>query len=114
MRKLIFCVVLFFTLIAATCVVAADVKLAWDHSVTPTVTGYKIYYGNATGTYGTPITIGYVTTYTITGLSPGTYFFAATAIDAQGNESVYSNEVSCVINAKPASPKVLTITVIPK
>jgi hypothetical protein len=101
-------------LLFAACASSADVKLAWDHSVTPTVTGYKVYYGNATGTYGTPITIGYVTTYTVTGLPPGTYFFAVTAFDAEGNESGFSNEVSCVVAAKPAPPRVLTITVIPK
>ena len=77
--------------------VAADVSLAWDHSVSPGVVGYKIYFGQASGKYGTPITIGYQTTYTVTGLGPGTWYFAATAFDASGNESDFSNEVSQVI-----------------
>jgi|WetSurSiteA1Bulk_404760.scaffolds.fasta_scaffold53714_3 hypothetical protein len=114
MRKFILCLAMLMTLTAATCVQAADVKLAWDHSITPTVTGYKVYMGSATGVYGTPITIGYVTTYTVPNVAPGKYFFAVTAFDAQGNESGYSNEVSTTINAKPAAPVTLTITVIPK
>jgi hypothetical protein len=76
---------------------ATDVSLAWDASVTPEVTGYKVYYGNSSGIYGAPITIGNLTTYTVTGLSAGTYYFAVTAIDAQGNESDFSNEVSQIV-----------------
>jgi hypothetical protein len=113
MRQIVLCLALLLTLTAATCVQAADVNLAWDHSITPTVTGYKIYYGSASGIYGTPITIGYVTAYTVPSLGPGKYYFAVTAFDAQGNESVYSNEVSATINAKPSAPVTLTITVTP-
>ena len=80
---------------------AADVSLAWDHSISPGVVGYKIYIGRSSRTYWTPITIGYQTTYTVKGLGPGTYYFAATAFDADGNESDFSNEVSTVI-ADPA------------
>lgn len=86
-------------LILSTIAQAGDVSLAWDASVTPTVTGYKVYVGNAPRTYGTPITIGNQTTYTVTGLNPGTYYFAVSAFDAQANESGYSNEVTTAIYA---------------
>ena len=71
-----------------------DVSLAWDHSVSENVTGYRIYYGHESGIYDTHEEFGYVNQATISGLEPGLYFFAATALDAEGNESGYSNEVS--------------------
>lgn len=70
--------------------------IAWD-AVTDPVSGYRIYYGTASGNYfqsvGQGLNVGDVTTYTVTGLSSGTrYYFAATAYDPNG-ESTYSNEV---------------------
>ena len=76
--------------------------------------GYKIYYGTASGSYGTPIdkqlgsaglTCLVLTnpdrtecTYTVTGLNSGTkYWFAVTAYDTSNNESAYSDEVSKTI-----------------
>lgn len=72
--------------------------LTWDPPVSSTnVSGYRVYYGTAPGTYqqsfGQGISIGKVDTYTVMGLSNGTrYYFAVTAVDASGNESAYSNE----------------------
>ncbi|HEY5997776.1 MAG TPA: choice-of-anchor D domain-containing protein [bacterium] len=81
---------------------AAQVTLAWDANTEPDVTGYKVYYGTASGVYGTPIDAGNVTTYTVTGLTDGTtYYFAATAYDSVGNESGYSNEVPYTVPGVP-------------
>jgi hypothetical protein len=87
---------LFFSCFQA---MAADVSLAWDASVSTGVTGYKVYIGTASGTYGTPTNLGIQTAYTVTGLSSGTYYFAVTAFDASGNESGFSNEVSKAVSA---------------
>ena len=71
--------------------------LAWDPSTTATnLSGYRLYYGTASGTYlqpyGQGISVGNITTYTLMGLSNGTrYYFAVTAFDTSGNESGYSN-----------------------
>jgi hypothetical protein len=91
--------ILLFLLFTSSNLMATDVSLAWDPSVSPGIAGYKIYFGNSSGTYGTPITIGNQTTYTVTGLTSGTYYFAVTAFDAQGNESDFSNEVSQIIGS---------------
>jgi hypothetical protein len=76
---------------------AADVSLAWDASTSSNIAGYKVYIGTASGVYGTPITIANQTTYTVTGLTAGKYYFAVTAFDTGGAESTYSNEVSTTI-----------------
>src|SRR3989441_128237 len=74
-------------------------SLAWDTVTAPTLSGYRVYFGTAPGTYlqslGQGISVGNVTAYTITGLaSASRYYFAVTAFDTLGVESPYSNEVS--------------------
>jgi len=77
---------------------AQSVTLEWDANTESDLAGYKVYYGTASRTYGTPITLGKVTTYTVTGLTPGTtYYFAVTAYNTAGLESGYSNEVFATI-----------------
>ena len=81
---------------------AADVTLAWDPNSETDLAGYKVYYGTASGVFGAPITLGKVTTYTVTGLAPGTYYFAVTAYNAAGLESGFSNEVFTTIPGTPS------------
>jgi len=77
---------------------AGDVRLSWDANTDPGVAGYKAYMGTISGKYGAPINVGNVTTYTITGLTTGTYYFAVTAYDGSGNESGPSNEVVATVS----------------
>ena len=67
------------SIIGSSSVFAADVTLSWDPKTDAGLSGYKLYYGTATHTYGAPINVGNTTTYTVTGLSTGTYYFAVTA-----------------------------------
>ena len=90
---------------------AGEVSLAWDASPSAGVIGYKIYCGNAPGSYTRTDTLGIVTTYTVTNLAAGTWYFAATAFDASGTESDFSNEVSQVLTA--VLPVTIQITTIP-
>jgi hypothetical protein len=75
-----------------------SVTLTWTANGEPDLAGYKIYVGTASGTYnlpGAPFLIGKVTSYTLSNLPKGqTYFFAMSAQDSAGNESVLSAEVS--------------------
>ena len=91
--------VLLLLLASSPSVLAADVSLAWDANSEPDLAGYKIYYGNASGTYGSLIIIGNVTTYTVTNLAPGTYYFVVAAYNSAGLESGYSNEVFATVSA---------------
>ena len=93
MRRIV--TLLYLLLLAATSW-AGDVSLAWDQSISPGITGNKVYYGQASGLYLEPIVLPPSTTYTVTGLAPGTWFFAVTAVDASA-ESDVSNEVSTTI-----------------
>jgi hypothetical protein len=71
------------------------VTLTWDPSTATNLAGYKIYIGTASGGYGSPITVGNVTSYTISNLGIGsTYYFAVTDYNTSGVESGFSNEVS--------------------
>lgn len=85
-----------------------SVTLSWDATTdNVAVTGYKIYFGTETvdasgESYNMdPVTVGNVLEYTVTGLTNDTtYYFAVTALDAVGNESVdYSLEVSATPTA---------------
>jgi hypothetical protein len=96
-------------LISSSYILAAQIKIAWDANTELDLAGYKVYYVTASGYYGgfgTPIDVGNVTTYTITGLTQGqTFYIAVTAYDnaIPANESGYSYEVSGVAT-DPGTP----------
>jgi hypothetical protein len=69
-----------------------SVTLAWNPSPSTNVVGYNVYCGLASGDYDSVESVT-GTNVTITGLAAGTtYYFAATAVDALGVESPFSNE----------------------
>jgi hypothetical protein len=80
---------------------AGDVSLAWDASESEDTVGYNVYFGNSSRNYDTPIDVGNQTSYTFVNLAGGTYYFAVTAYDSAGNESIYSNEVQAVVSPPP-------------
>jgi fibronectin type 3 domain-containing protein len=91
---------------------AANVTLAWDASPDPSVTGYRVYYGGASGVYTNSLQVGNVTTATVSNLVLGaTYYFAATARDNAGTESDFSNETSFTPVPPPNQPPTLNALV---
>lgn len=94
MKKLLSVVQVLLMLFAAPAW-AAEVSLTWDPPDAATPTGYKIYWGEASGAYTANLDVEAATTATVPDLANGkTYFFAATAYYEDGSESGYSNEVS--------------------
>lgn len=97
----------FFALILAVLLAgsaySADVTLEWDPNTEADLAGYKIHYGTTSGQYVQHVDVGNVTHYTITGLSDGVYYFAATAYNTSGIESAYSNEISTEIVTNPCT-----------
>ncbi|MBN2808139.1 MAG: VCBS repeat-containing protein [Deltaproteobacteria bacterium] len=71
-----------------------EITLEWDPSPQNEITGYLLFYGNASGKYLSPVDVGLATSYSLPALSEKkTWYFAVKAYDAQGNQSDYSNEV---------------------
>jgi hypothetical protein len=64
-----------------------------DGTPVTALTGYHIYYGTTAGALNQSIMVNGAgtTSYEITGLSSGTWYFAVAAIAADGTESAPSN-----------------------
>jgi len=76
---------------------AAQIRLAWDPNTERDLAGYNVYYGTASWSFGDPIKLRKVTTYTLTGLKQSqTYCIALKAYDWSRLDSYFSNQV-CVI-----------------
>lgn len=91
-------------------VLAAQANLSWNASTSSGVTGYKLYYGMASGGYSQSVDVGNATSYTVASLENGkTYYFAAKAYNSTGNQSGYSSEVSYIVPALP-TPTLYTIS----
>ena len=112
LRNLMFFSVLLLALLISVWARAEQATLAWDANTESDLAGYKIHYGTASNSYSVHIDVNNVTTYTVAGLTAGqTYYFAATAYDASGNESGYSNSVSYAVpspNGAPSTPAIPT------
>ncbi len=111
------------TLILFLCisnVYSAQATLSWNPNGEGDLAGYKVYYGNSSGSYSSNIDAGSQTSYTISNLVEGEiYFFAATAYDFSGNESGYSNEVNYNVpitslqdTTPPTTPTYIQATVV--
>ena len=69
-----------------------------DGTTLTDLAGYKIYWGTTPGVYTKSVNVDAgLTTYVVENLSPGTYEFVATAINAAGVESRYSNIATKVL-----------------
>lgn len=89
-----------------------SVTFGWEPSTDPNVAGYNIYYGTASHVYDHKVSVGNVSTATISGLVEGTtYYFAATTYDVLNQESVLSDEISYAVPAANTSqPPTITAT----
>jgi hypothetical protein len=110
LRNLMFFSALLLALLISVWARAEQATLAWDANTESDLAGYKLHYGTASNSYSVHIDVNNVTTYTVAGLTAGqTYYFAATAYDASGNESGYSNQVSYSVaapNGAPSTPAI--------
>ena len=104
-----FLVIFFVFALLHTPVIASEVTLTWDPNQENDLAGYRMYYGNSTGTYGPPTDLGLTTSHTVANLPEGqTYYFTLTAYDTSGNESLPSIEVPVFIAS--TTPRTLTVT----
>ncbi len=110
MKRLIF-VVLFLFLTFPLMAQTGTVTLAWDaNPATDQVTKYTVYHAPASTGPWTKVQDVTATTATVTGLSPGIYFFHVTASNVWG-ESGPSNVVSTPPPAGTPANLKITVTV---
>jgi len=75
----------------------SSATLTWNAVTGATITGYKVYVGEAPGQYSRTVTVGNVTSSTVNSLTVGRmYYFVVTAYNGAG-ESTPSNMVSKTI-----------------
>jgi hypothetical protein len=70
-----------------------------DGSPLTDLAGYRVYWGPALGNYPNSVTVlnPGLTSYVVTSLVPGTYFFVATAVNSSGGESIFSSPASKIV-----------------
>jgi hypothetical protein len=82
---------------------AGSATLSWlpptentDGSALTDLAGFKIYWGTTPGVYSSSLTVDNpgLTAYVVDNLVPATYYFVATAVNADGIESAASNVAS--------------------
>ncbi len=79
---------------------AAEITLAWDQNPESDVIGYKVYYGQSSGSYSTTVDVGNYTSCVISGLDiDETYYSVVTAYDTSEDESAYSDEITYTVPA---------------
>ncbi len=83
---------------------AAIVRISWNANTESDLEGYRVFYGTSHGSYANVINVGRRATIDVSGLAAGmTYYFAVTAYDFSGNESVFSEERSVGIPSQGSS-----------
>lgn len=86
---------------AATLNAAQSVTLSWDRNAEPNVSGYRLLYGTDSAALSQSVDVQ-DTTAVVTNLAEGaTYYFAVTAYDTAGAESLPSDEVSYTVPQGP-------------
>ncbi len=80
--------------------ISHSVSLTWTASISPTVTGYNVYRGTASGGPYTQLNSSIVaTTAFVDGsvIAGQTYYYVTTAVDAINDQSSYSNQAQATI-----------------
>jgi hypothetical protein len=92
--------------ISVQAIASGSARLTWvppttnsDGSPLTNLSGFKIYWGTSAGSYSSSVAImsAGIATYTVENLTPNTYYFAVTALNSAGAESVLSNTASKTI-----------------
>jgi hypothetical protein len=99
--------VAFAILLLPALTLAGSATVSWNPNSDDDLKGYKVYYSTTKGgPYGssTALISKTQTSYTISDLSSGAYYFVVVAVDTSNNESINSAEVSKTITSTVSSP----------
>ena len=95
MKRIMMCLLIGTLLVPACECWPYTAIVEWAPNSEADLAGYTVYYGTDTRIYSTSADVGMSTSHQISGLVEGvTYYFAVTAHNASGAESLYSEEVS--------------------
>jgi hypothetical protein len=92
--------------VAVQALATGSATLSWtppttnsDGSALTDLAGYRLYWGPTQGSYSNNASLNGagLTSYVVTGLTPGTWYFAMAALNASGTESPLSNVASKTI-----------------
>ena len=122
MKKVLLAVIMVLFMVGTALSADIALKFAWNHEDPPDVAEWVLYSSETQGgpyvemgpIPNTPPNYVFVAdwTFQVTANTDKTYYFVATAKDADGNESEYSNEVSKEIDVQaPGAPITLTVTI---
>jgi large repetitive protein len=92
--------------------IATSLQVTWTADTDSDLAGYKVYWGTASGAYGTPASVTSGTLYDISSVQAGTtYYVAVSAYDTSGNESAKSTQQSITVPASDTTPPTGSITI---
>ena len=95
MKRIMMCLLIGTLLVPACECWPYTAIVEWASNSEADLAGYTVYYGTDARIYSTSADVGMSTSHQISGLVDGvTYYFAVTAYNASGAESLYSEEVS--------------------
>jgi hypothetical protein len=104
-------VVVFTLLLVSTAAFGGTLNVTWTNPTTRTdntpltnLASIKIYYGTSASSLMQSKVVPVPATSTTIDVAPGTWYVAATAIDATGLESARTSTVSAVVPVAPPSP----------
>ncbi|MGH9159315.1 MAG: fibronectin type III domain-containing protein [Vicinamibacteraceae bacterium] len=83
---------------------AGSATLGWHANGEPEIAGYRLVYGTQPGNHTLEIDVGNRTTFTVTDLESGRYYFAVTAYNTAGMTSRPSSELQVTIPPPSESP----------
>jgi chitodextrinase len=84
---------------------AETVKLSWDAPADGSAVSYLVERGTSTGVYTVAVPVVSGTSFESTGVVAGTrYFFVVRSVNARGERSAPSNEISIVAGATASAP----------
>jgi hypothetical protein len=103
--RIVLICILSFSLFSLNRARGGSLHLIWNASLDPSAVGYTLYHGLNSGAYIWSMNVGSNLTGTVTGLTPGlTYYFAVTAYNSNGLQSLFSNQLT---NRLPILPTII-------